>query len=199
LFLSTSGDVYATVGTFPKQLSQAVESQRTEVQRYDWKVHEYNRFVLAARDKFECRRYADALEYYDNALESFSNSSALEGKARCLLQLNRPAEALTVINSDKSGSHDDAYWQLKIDCYLKLEDYKNALATCDEIKNQSYSYQLSFLLRSKVYRNLGDLQRAKATLQDGFRYCLLNHRPKRDIVDELYDMHEEPIYSPPTR
>ena len=169
--------------------------QNTKLINYDWNIHEHNRFNKAGDESFAENRYLEALDYYEKALQFISNEHTANKKAETQLRLNRPLEALKTLEQCNFNRSKQT-WKLMVDCCLQSKDYNKALEICDEAQKSAYPREVSFLLRGKVYKSMGNLRDAKDTLQDGLWHAIRMHGAKQDLIDELYVLGAKPSLDP---
>ncbi|MDR3614147.1 MAG: hypothetical protein P4L53_11340 [Candidatus Obscuribacterales bacterium] len=169
--------------------------QNTKLINYDWKVHEHNRFNKAGDESLAENRYLEALDYYDKALQFISNEYTANKKAETLLRLNRPQEALKTLEQCNFNRSKET-WSLMVECCLQSKDYSKAFEICDAAKKSAYPRELSYVLRARVYKSMGDLSKAKDTLQEGLWQAIRVHGAKQDLIDELYALGAKPSLDP---
>jgi tetratricopeptide (TPR) repeat protein len=144
----------------------------------------------------ECLKNGDtklAIESYDEALKTGFNEWIGLGKAKALIKLGRLTEAAAILRKVNNYTTSPEAWNMRVECFIKLGQYVNAFAVCDEIRKSFYPEQLSYLLRAKTFESMDKKEEAKKCLLDGITHCIRYEAEKQDLVDELYALGSEPL------
>lgn len=151
----------------------ALEAYRHAATLPDFSFKQVQAFNLAGNEALMLGNAKLALTFFDQALEKDDdNASAQLLRARTLLDLHRPEEAITTLRNVEQQTGPEDYWLqwLSGKSYAVMGDWDKAIeAYRHALTISPQEYRIYFFL-AQAYKQKGDVQQARVWYQSYLKY-----------------------------
>ena len=114
----------------------------------------YEQLLSKANEEFQCQRYNDSLDLYNQIIQKFPNEIKIEpyrGKVLSLAYANKKNEALKITDNDiKSIFSEKEILNIKSEIYFIDKDYSNALIFINRSLKIDINNEESLVIKLKI-------------------------------------------------
>jgi tetratricopeptide (TPR) repeat protein len=130
---------------------------------------------------FNLQKYDDAIICFNIALEKFGiDADILHNKGLALQNLEKYSEALVCFQTALSMNSDHETTEALVDCYISLDDHKNALIYLNDLLKSEFKNERHIWAKLTILDNLGkDLELENyidEVLKEFPRYTFAHHK-----------------------